>query len=78
MKKAREQVLAGERNFRRVGGESTTVLELAGFRPEYFELRRVDNLRPADENAHRVVWLAAAKLGNARLIDNLEFDLPGK
>ena len=78
LKKARDRVLAGERDFKKIGGESSTTLELAGFRPDYFELRRADDLRTADESARRVVWLCAAKLGNARLIDNLEFDLPDK
>ncbi len=78
LKKARDRVLAGDHNYEKISGESTTSLELAGFRPDYFELRRADDLQTADENARRVVWLTAARLGHARLIDNLEFDMPVK
>ena len=78
LKKARDRVLAGDHNYEKISVESTTSLELAGFRPDYFELRRADDLQAADENARRVVWLTAARLGHARLIDNLEFDMPVK
>lgn len=44
-----------------------------GFRPDYLEVRRQDDLSlPGDEDRDLVV-LAAAHLGRARLIDNLEF-----
>lgn len=44
-----------------------------GFRPDYLEVRRQsDLLRPASGDSELVV-LAAAQLGRARLIDNLEF-----
>lgn len=48
-------------------------LEEMGFRPDYLEVRRQsDLLRPAAGDDELVV-LAAARLGRARLIDNLEF-----
>ena len=45
-------------------------LERAGFRPDYFELRRAADLGPAAPGAP-LRLLAAAWLGPARLIDNL-------
>ncbi len=45
-----------------------------GFRPEYLEVRRRDDLAPADAGDRELVVLAAANLGRSRLIDNLEFD----
>lgn len=46
-------------------------LEAAGFIPEYFSVRRAADLAPPGaEETDRVV-LAAARLGRARLIDNL-------
>jgi pantoate--beta-alanine ligase len=45
----------------------------AGFRPDYLEVRRQEDLaRPTDAD-RELVALAAAYLGRARLIDNLEF-----
>lgn len=49
-----------------------------GWKPDYFEVRRQADLqRPTDENLSDqtpLVILAAAKLGQTRLIDNLEID----
>ncbi len=47
-----------------------TTLESAGFEPVYFEVRDADTLGPPDLAGSRVV-LAAARLGRARLIDNV-------
>jgi pantoate--beta-alanine ligase len=48
-----------------------TALTEAGFKVDYFSVRRaVDLLAPAAEDRDLVV-LAAARLGRARLIDNL-------
>jgi len=44
-------------------------LDAAGFRPEYVEFRNADTLGPADGKNDRV--FAAARLGSARLIDNV-------
>lgn len=44
-------------------------LDALGFRPEYVELRNADTLGPADGQNDRV--FAAARLGTARLIDNV-------
>jgi pantoate--beta-alanine ligase len=48
-------------------------LELAGFRPDYVEIRRREDLAAADEGVppDRLIVLGAAWLGRARLIDNL-------
>lgn len=55
--------------------EAMRVLESAGFRPEYVSLRRrLDLAMPGSEDRELVI-LAAAWLGRARLIDNLELDL---
>jgi pantoate--beta-alanine ligase len=52
-----------------------TVLEKAGFRPDYLEIRRSDDLFPPTGGETSLVILAAAWLGRARLIDNLLIDL---
>lgn len=47
----------------------------AGFKPDYIELRD-PTLGPVDATTRDAVLLAAAKLGPARLIDNLTLTLP--
>lgn len=46
-------------------------LERAGFLPEYVAVRRAEDLGPAEEGCRELVVLAAANLGQARLIDNV-------
>lgn len=64
-------VRAGAGDFARLCAEARAELERAGFTPDYVEIRRRD-LAPADAAAaeERIV-LGAARLGRARLIDNL-------
>jgi len=57
--------------------ETAAMAELAaaGFRPEYFSVRRPEDLEPARKGDAQVQILAAAWLGAARLIDNLRVEL---
>ena len=50
-------------------------LEMAGFRPDYVSVRRQQDLAVPGSGDRQLVILAAAWLGRARLIDNLELDL---
>jgi len=50
-------------------------LQAAGFEPEYVSVRRQADLRPPEAGDTQMVILAAARLGNTRLIDNIEFEL---
>lgn len=50
---------------------AVATLRDAGFEPEYVELRDAATLAPADPARRPLVVLAAARLGRARLIDNL-------
>jgi pantoate--beta-alanine ligase len=70
--RVRERLHAGDRDFARVTAAARAELESAGFRPEYVEVRRQGDLAPAGAAAdeQRIV-LGAARLGRARLIDNL-------
>lgn len=50
-------------------------LRAAGFEPEYVSVRRQADLRVAGHGDHDFVVLAAARLGETRLIDNIEFSV---
>jgi pantoate--beta-alanine ligase len=52
-------------------------LSAAGFKPEYVSVRRRADLAEPAAGDRALVVLAAARLGKARLIDNLALDLPG-
>jgi len=52
-------------------------LRAAGLAPEYVAVRRRDDLQPPQPGDRLLVALGAARLGRARLIDNLEFELAG-
>ncbi|MEM7357908.1 MAG: pantoate--beta-alanine ligase [Pseudomonadota bacterium] len=50
-------------------------LKAAGFKPQYVTVCRQSDLLPAKKGDTELVILAAAKLGKARLIDNLEVSI---
>lgn len=52
-------------------------LSKLGFKPQYVTVCRQADLKPAKKGDTSLVILAAAQLGNARLIDNLEVELGG-
>jgi len=68
---ARDAVSKGEVEIAALEQHGMQALEQAGFKPEYFTLRRAVDLQPDDGSAHELVILAAAWLGNTRLIDNV-------
>lgn len=49
------------------------ILSRAGWQPDYVEVRRRGDLAPPQKTDRDLVVLAAARLGQTRLIDNLEF-----
>src|SRR5580704_7254759 len=51
--------------------EGLAALSAAGFRPDYFAVRDARDLQPARPDCAERVVLVAARLGKARLIDNL-------
>jgi len=69
--RARERLQAGEADLSAIEMEADETLRAAGFRPEYFSVRRAGDLLPPQADDHELVILAAAWLGEARLIDNL-------
>ena len=72
---AAEAIEGGRRDYAAIEREAVSRLEEAGFEPNYFEVRRAADLTAPGEDDRRLVILAAAWLGRARLIDNLPIDL---
>ncbi len=68
---ARDAVVNGERDIAAFEQRGMQALEHAGFKPEYFALRRAADLQLDDGVTPELVILAAAWLGNTRLIDNV-------
>jgi len=68
---ARDAIRAGEKDFPGIGFRAVEALEHAGFRPDYFSVRRCEDLEHASAGDKELVILAAAWLGKARLIDNI-------
>ncbi len=67
----RERITAGERDFLRLETEAMAELAAHGWLPDYIAIRQRSDLQAPQGDAPLVV-LGAAKLGNTRLIDNLE------
>jgi len=65
----------GNKGFADMQTQALRRLTAGGFRPDYVEIRNADTLAPAGTGDPRLVVLAAAWLGKARLIDNLPLDL---
>lgn len=64
---------SGERDFTKIESTGRAALDGAGLRTDYFSVRDADTLAPAQADTRRFVVLTAARLGKARLIDNLVF-----
>jgi pantoate--beta-alanine ligase len=75
LRTAADALRSGRRDYGHIGAEGQRALLAAGFRPNYFEVRRAHDLRPPEPDANELVVLAAAWLGKARLIDNVQVDL---
>ena len=70
-----EAVRAGERDVAALEARAMQSLAQRGWQPDYLVLRRRADLQ-APKAGDALVALAAARLGNTRLIDNLEIDTP--
>ncbi|MDH3305797.1 MAG: pantoate--beta-alanine ligase [Gammaproteobacteria bacterium] len=71
LKSVGEDLQNGRRNFSELEIAATRKLADAGFEVDYFAIRRAQNLAIPDRDCDDLVVLAAARLGAARLIDNI-------
>lgn len=63
---------SGNREYAKLEDEAKQALENAGFRPDYYVIRRAEDLAKPEKAEQNLVILAAAYMGRARLIDNLK------
>ena len=70
---ARDAILAGNQTYADIEQQALQFLQQAGFQPDYFSVCRSGDLKKATAEDRDLVLLAAAKLGNTRLIDNIYF-----
>ncbi|MGF6441555.1 pantoate--beta-alanine ligase [Paraburkholderia youngii] len=71
----RDKVLSGEKDIQGIERRAFSTLVDRGWQPDYISVRKQANLRsPKAQEADdsKLVILAAARLGNTRLIDNME------
>ncbi len=67
-----EALRGGARDFAALEARGVERLRAAGFVPDYVEVRRAEDLaRPGGAGDEQLIVLAAARLGKARLIDNV-------
>ena len=75
LQQMRTAILRGERNFEQLQSKAVESLSSRGWRVDYIEVRNQSDLQPASPVQRDLMILAAARLGNNRLIDNVEVSL---
>lgn len=68
----RDAVRSGDHDFLKLETDALAALESAGWKPDYFAVRRQADLQPPVQEDDPLVVLGAARLGRTRLIDNIE------
>lgn len=71
----REAILRGERDFEQLQNRAVEALVATGWKVDYVAVRNQSDLLPATQGQRDLVILAAARLGNTRLIDNTEVSI---
>ncbi len=76
MRSTADEIEAGAEDYAKLEADARQHLENAGFRPDYYTIRRADDLAEPAAGDRGLVIVAAAYLGRARLIDNLSVLAP--
>ncbi|MBM4228143.1 MAG: pantoate--beta-alanine ligase [Gammaproteobacteria bacterium] len=77
LRAAADKLVTGKHSLIAIETAAMATLTAAGFRPEYFSVRRAEDLEIPKAGDRSLQVLAAAWLGEARLIDNLRVELAG-
>lgn len=75
LSKAAEALKGGQRGFLALEEEGSQALKHAGIRPDYFCIRRVEDLAEPTDSENNLIILTAGSLGRTRLIDNIRVRL---
>ncbi|NVK24765.1 MAG: pantoate--beta-alanine ligase [Gammaproteobacteria bacterium] len=67
-------LISGNNDIKLLTELGTQLIDEAGLKTDYIEIRHVKTLSPVDASTKDIVILGAAYLGKARLIDNLCFE----
>lgn len=70
-----DQLQRGRKDYPQLEQQAVQQLEAAGFKPDYVAIREVERLSEPSAGDQRLVVLTAARLGRARLIDNVQVQL---
>lgn len=71
----RDAIACGFDNFLQLESHARMKLREAGFEPDYFTICDAHTLQPVTDDTEEIAILAAARLGNTRLIDNVRLAL---
>lgn len=72
LNEVKKTVETGDQDYVAIQEKAMKYLESRGWKPDYIALQRRDTLTPVQTGDHNMVVLGAARLGQTRLIDNLE------
>jgi len=72
LQEIRQAILQEERDFERLQRQAVETLAARGWSVDYVAVRNQSDLQPASRPPRELVILAAARLGNTRLLDNVE------
>ncbi|MFO7593741.1 MAG: pantoate--beta-alanine ligase [Pseudomonadota bacterium] len=70
-----DELRGGQADYAKLERKGRDKLQQGGLQPDYLSIRRSDDLQPPRGAEKKLIILAAAFLGRARLIDNLLIDL---
>ncbi len=72
LRHVKEQVQSGVTDFAMLEKQASSDLQAGGFVPDYLTIRHAHTLAAPQSHTENLVILAAARLGETRLIDNLQ------
>jgi pantoate--beta-alanine ligase len=70
-----QQIKTGVRDYSGLESVASEQLIHAGYKPDYVSVRDAKTLQEPDKNSRELVVLTAARLGRARLIDNVRVSI---
>ena len=71
MERARRAIESGSTDYPVIEAAGLRALREAGFKPDYFSIRDALSLQEPGARSNDLVILTAARIGRARLIDNV-------